>query len=92
MSTPTLNEASDAAALILAALDDNDDAVNTVILDASRHGTRELAALLRWTVTAAAEAVRKELLAAVERGDDTSPAVSYLAALARHAQRQGEGR
>lgn len=77
------NEARDAASMILAAVAGDDDGmVDAVILEAARRGdVREVARLLRWTVTAAAEAIKAECVAATERGDDQTESVRYLVAL-----------
>lgn len=92
-----LSSFSDASAILFAAVSGDDDAVQTIVqqIALSDNARTELAAALAWTIHAAAAAIKRELDAAAERGDDQCAAVEYLAAASQYAHTtaaKGEGR
>jgi hypothetical protein len=83
---------SDAAALLVAHVSGDTDAASLVIERLAAEETRApLATMLLCLVHAAGDALTADLVAAAERGDTESPAMSYLVALSRYAHRVGEG-
>lgn len=91
-SSANLSSYSDAAAVLLAAVGGDHEAAHTVVQQIARgdNARVELAEALHWTIVAASGAIKRELDAAVERGDEECAAVNYLVAASQHAHRSGE--
>lgn len=86
-TTETSNQLSDAAAILLAEAK-GDSASSALVLEAllDRRDLAGALLTLRAVVSVAGMALQADLTARAEAGEDTAPAVSLLAALARHTR------